>query len=188
MDRAKEIALALSSCPPSIASKAAVYVLEKSGYIKVRNSENSFTAIVQHAAPSSQEPQCMDAEAARTFLQRVLIVAEMRALGKSPDEIQSFVTDGIAKGALPVPSHPGIIYMLSDQTILPNGKGATFPPHVMFYGTHLTNADLGVDGKDLGPDGNPKGPTFVAADGSPYSLIIVPVAPPASQKLHDNHE
>jgi len=28
MDRAKEIALALSACPPSIASKTAVYVLE----------------------------------------------------------------------------------------------------------------------------------------------------------------
>ena len=35
----------------------------------------------------------------------------------------------------------------------------------MFYGTHLTNADLGVDAHDLGPDGNPKGPTFVAAKG-----------------------
>ena len=188
MDRAKEIALALSACPPSIATKTAVYVLEKSGYVKVRNGENSFTAIVQHATPNSQEPQCMDAEAARTFLPRILKVAEMRAQGKSPDEIQSFVADAIAKGIFPVPSRPGIIYMLSDQILLPNGKGATFPPHVMFYGTHLTNADLGVDGKDLGPDGNPKGPTFVAADGSPYSLIIVPVAPPASQKLHEKHE
>src|SRR6516162_2014526 len=37
MDREKEIALALSSCPPSVATKAAVYVLEKSGYVKVRD-------------------------------------------------------------------------------------------------------------------------------------------------------
>jgi len=130
----------------------------------------------------------MDAEAARTLLPRMLIVAEMRALGKSADEIQSFLTKGVAKGTFLVPIRPGVIYMLSDQIILPNGKGATFPPHVMFYGTQLTNADLGVDGKDLGADGNPKGPTFVAADGSPYSLIIVPVAPPASQKLHEKHE
>ena len=72
MDRAKEIELALSACPPSIASKTAVYVLEKSGYVKVRNGENSFTAIVQHATPNSQEPQCMDAEAARTFLPRIV--------------------------------------------------------------------------------------------------------------------
>src|ERR1700687_4965771 len=54
MDRQKEIALALSACPPSVASKAAVYVLDRAGYIKVRDSENGFTAIVQHAVPTSQ--------------------------------------------------------------------------------------------------------------------------------------
>ena len=47
MDRQKEIALALSACPPSVASKAAVYVLDRAGYIKVRDGENGFTAIVQ---------------------------------------------------------------------------------------------------------------------------------------------
>ena len=65
--------------------------------------------------------------------------------------------------------------MLSDQNFNTTGKGEVFPPHVMFYGTHLTNVDLGVDGKDLGPDGNPKGPTFVAGDGSPFGFVIVPV-------------
>jgi hypothetical protein len=55
MDRQKEIALALSACPPSVA-KAAVYVLDKSGYVKARDSQNGFTAIVQHSLPISQEP------------------------------------------------------------------------------------------------------------------------------------
>ena len=71
------------------------------------------------------------------------------------------------------------------ENLLPNDKGI-FPPHVMFYGMHLTNADLGVDGKDLGPDGNPKGPAFVAGEGSPYSLIIVPLSPRASEKSSGN--
>jgi len=62
MERQKEIALALSACPPRVADKAAVYVLETSGYVKVRDSENGFTAIVQHTVPTSQEPRCMDAE------------------------------------------------------------------------------------------------------------------------------
>ena len=175
MDREQEIALALSSCPPSIAGNAAVYVLEKSGYVKVRNGGNSFTAIVQHVTPASQEPQCMDAEGARTFLPRILKVAEMRAQGRSPEEIQSFLSDSITKGTFPAPAHPGIIYMLSSQNLLPGGKGAIFPPHVMFYGTHLTNADLGVDNTDLDTNGNPRGPSFVAGEGSPYALIIVPV-------------
>src|SRR3974390_3155745 len=82
MDREKEIALALSACPPSVATKAAVYVLQKSGYVKVRDSQNGFTAIVQHALPNSQDPQCMDAEGTRTFLPRYLKITELRAPGK----------------------------------------------------------------------------------------------------------
>ncbi len=78
MDRQKEIALALSACPPFAASKAAVYVLDKSGYVKVRDSQNGFTAIVQHSQLTSQEPRCMDAEGTRTHLPRILKVAELR--------------------------------------------------------------------------------------------------------------
>ena len=67
MERQKEIALALSSCPASVASQAAVYVLAESGYVKVRESQNGFTEIVQHALPNSPDPQCMDSEGTRTF-------------------------------------------------------------------------------------------------------------------------
>ena len=175
MEREKEISLALSSCPPFLANEAAVYVLEKSGYIKVRESENGFTAIVQHVRPTSQEPQCLDAEGAHAFLPRILKVAELRTQGKTEQEIQAFMSEAVAKGTFSPPTRPGIIYMLSDQNFNTNGKGEVFPPHVMFYGTHMTNADLGVDSKNLGLDGNPKGPTFVAGDGSPFGMIIVPV-------------
>jgi hypothetical protein len=48
MEREREIALALSACPPPVARKAAVYVLEKSGYVQVREGENGFTAMVAH--------------------------------------------------------------------------------------------------------------------------------------------
>ena len=65
----------------------------------------------------------MDAEAARTFLPGILKVAPMRAQGKSPDEIQAFITDG---SATPIPSRPGVIYMLSDQNRLASGEGAYF--------------------------------------------------------------
>ena len=189
MDREKEIALALSACPAAVAGKVAVYVLEKNGYVKVRESQNGFTAVVQHVRPTSKEPQCMDSEGARVFLPRVLKAAELRAHGKTPQEVQAILTDAMAKGIFPPPARPGVIYMLSEQNFDTNGKGETFPPHVMFYGTHLTNADLGVDGKDLGPDGNPKAQTFVAGDGSPFGFIIVPVGGHAGQghSLADKH-
>src|SRR5262250_1662390 len=171
MDRQKEIALALSACPPSVASQAAVYVLDKSGYVKVRDSQNGFTEIVQHSLPASQEPQCMDAEGTRTFLPRILKVAELRAEGKSPEEIKRFVADAFAKGVFQPPTRPGVDYMLSTENLVPNAKGAVvpYPPHVMFYGPYLTNADLGSDGT-LGSDGNPGGPAFVAAEGTPHAL------------------
>src|SRR6516165_5082743 len=172
MDRQKEIALALSACPPTVATKAAVYVLEKSGYVKVRDSQNGFTAIVQHALPNSQDPECMDAEGTRTFLPRYLKIAELRAQGKSREEINRVVADAFAKGIFQPPSRPGVDYMLSTENIVvvdaEKGIVAPFPPHVMFYAPYLTNADLGSDG-------SPSGPAFVAGEGTPHALIIVPV-------------
>jgi len=170
MDRQREIALALSACPPFVAGKTAVYVLEKSGYVRVRDSQNGFTAIVQHSIPTSQEPQCMDAEGTRTFLPRILKVAEWRAQGKSAEEIKALVADAFAKGVFQPAARPGIDYILSTENIGPNDKGilVPIPPHVMFYGPYVTNADLGSDG-------NPLGPAFVAGEGTPYALIIVPL-------------
>jgi hypothetical protein len=53
------------------------------------------------------------------------------------------------------------------------GSVAHFPPHVMFYGPYMTNAELGSDG-------NPGGPAFVAGEGTPHALIIVPLGTHAS--------
>jgi hypothetical protein len=153
-----------------------VYVLEKSGYVKIRDSENGFTAIVQHSQPISQEPQCMDAEGTRSFLPRYLRVAEWRAQGKSPEEIKRLVAEAFANGTFQPPSKPGVDYMLSKENRVPNAKGEIvhFAPHLMFYAPYLKNADLGLSNV-LGPDGNPEGPAFVAGEGSPNALIIVPL-------------
>jgi hypothetical protein len=155
MDRQREIALALSAYPASVTDKAAVWVLEKSGYIKVREGQNGFTAIVQHSLPASQEPRCMDAEGTRTHLPRILKVAELRAQGKSPDEIKRFVADAFARGVFQPPSRPGIDYMLSTENVVTideeKGVVTPFPSHLMFYAPYMTNADLGADGKVDGP-------------------------------------
>ncbi len=119
----------------------------------------------------------MGAEGTRTWLPRILMIAELRARGKGPEEIQRIVANALAKGVLKTPSRPGVDYMLSTQNRVPNARGVVtpFPPHVMFYAPHLTNAELGVDDRHLGADGNPVGPAFVAAEGTPYALVIVPV-------------
>ena len=175
MDRQEEIALALSACQPSVAGKAAVYVLHRPGYIKVRDSQNGFTAIVQHAVPGSQDPQCMDAEGARTHLPRLLKQGELRVQGKSTQDIQRYVADAFARGEFVAPSKPGVDYMLSTQNLTPDaaGKGTTvehFPPHVMIYAPFITNKDLGVDGSESGP-------LLVVGEGTPHALIIITTAP-----------
>jgi hypothetical protein len=111
----------------------------------------------------------MDAEGTRTHLPRILKVAELRAQGKSREEIQRFVADAFAKGIFQPPSRPGVDYMLSTQNLVPNEKGIVvpFPPHVMFYAPYLTNAELGVDRTDLGPDGNPHAAAFCRRGGHP---------------------
>lgn len=171
-----EIALALSACPPQVAAAAGVYVLRSSGYVKVRESGNGFDAIVQHSVPQAQDPQCIDAEGSRTILPRYLKVAELRAQGKTSEEIRRFVADAYANGTFRPPAHAGIDYMLSTHNLTPNSRGEVvpFPPHVMIYAPFLRNADLGL-GAELGPDGNPMGPAFIAAEGQPQALIIVPV-------------
>jgi hypothetical protein len=174
MDRQKEVALALSACPPAVATGAGVYVLAQSGYVKARDSQNGFVAIVAHALPTSQEPQCMDAEGAKTHLPRLLKVAELRVQGKSSDEITRYVAEAFAKGIFVAPQKPGVDYMLSTENLPPDnaGKGrsvAPFPPHVMVYAPYVTNADLGVDG-------SPDGPLMVVGEGTPHALIIIPVA------------
>ena len=189
MDRQQEIALALSACPPFVVAKAAVYVLDQAGYVKVRDSQNGFSAIVQHSLPGAQEPRCMDAEGTRTHLPRILKVAELRAQGKSPDEIRRFVAEAFAKGIFQPPARPGVDYMLSTQNIVPNEKGVVspYPPHVMFYAPFMTNADLGVDRTDLGPDGNPRSPAFVAGEGGPHALIVVPIGEHAGSGHVSSH-
>ena len=183
MDREKEIALALSACPPSLASQATVYVLDELGYVKARDGENDFTAIVQHSLPTTQEPQCMDAEGARALLPRILKVAELRAQGKPPEEIKRFVADAFAKGVFRPPSRLGVDYMLSTENVVPldpeKGTVGHFPAHVMFYAPYLTNADLGSQ--------NLAWPAFVAGSGTPNALIIVPVPEAASAGSGHEH-
>ncbi len=183
MDREREIALALSSCPATLAEKAGLYVLEASRYVKVRESQNGFTAIVQHSVPGAQEPQRMDAEGTRSILPRILKVAEWRADAKSSNEIKRLVGDAFAKRVFPPPSRVGIDYMLSTQNIVPDDQGviAPFPPHVMLYAPFLTNAEIGSQSQATG------GPVFIAAQGTPYALILVPVptaVPEGGSHLH----
>jgi len=170
--RDKEVELALSAAPEHLRKVAGVYVLERNGYVKVRESTNGFTCIVNRDHPLSLKPVCFDAEGTATILPKILRVGELLMQGKPVSEIDAEIAEGFRTGKYISPRRAGVAYMLSGDIRNYNphtGKVDSFPPHVMFYAPNLTNADLGTTPEALAKD--PSLP-FVAYQG-PHGYIIM---------------
>ena len=180
-DREREIALALEAAPTPVAAKAGVYVHDKAGYTKARESQNGFVCVVDHRIPAAVEPQCMDAEGVKTFLPKFELVASLRARGTAEAEIQRAVKAAFATGKLRAPARPGIIYMLSPHNVVTideqKGVAAPFPPHLMFYAPNMVSSDVGSDG-------TPASPVFIVDEKTPHALMIVPVPPGGGGHAH----
>jgi hypothetical protein len=165
---AAEVALALSACPATVASSATVYLLRPNGYVKARSGTNGFTAVVEHSLP-----KCMDTEAARVRLPRIMMVARLRAEGKKLEDIDQAVNAALASGELTPARHTAVDYMLSpqNQVTLDQKKGISgpFPGHIMILAPYLKNLDVGSDG-------TPASPMFVVNEGTPYAMMIIPAA------------
>jgi len=171
-DRDKEIALALEAAPPSVTANAGVWVHDRTGYVKARDSHNGFVCVVDHRIPNATEPQCMDAEGTKTFFPKYQLVASLRAKGKPEADIRKAVKAAFKDGTLKAPSRPGVIYMMSPHNVVTiddeKGIAAPFPGHLMFYAPNLTS-------RDLGSDGTPASPLFVVDENTPHALMIVAV-------------
>jgi hypothetical protein len=170
MPEAAEIKLALSAAPEHLRKDAAVYVLRKNGYAKVRNGSNGFTCIVNRDHPLNQKPTCYDAEGTATIVPKVLRVGELLMQGKPMAEINQEIAEGFRSGQYISPRRPGVAYMLSGDIRDFNpqtGKVESFPPHVMFYAPNLTNQDIGSTG-DFAP-----GMPSIAYQGPQGFMIVV---------------
>ena len=185
--RDQEIALALEAAPAAVGAQAGVYVHDKDGYVKARDGQNGFVCLVDHRIPNAVEPQCMDAEGVKTFLPKYLLVASLRAKGKSEPEIRQAVKAAFTSGKLKAPKRPGIIYMLSPHNVVTidevKGVAVPFPGHLMFYAPNMTSADVGSDG-------TPASPVFVVDEKTPHALMIVPVpagGPGGGGHVHPSH-
>jgi len=144
LSREEKIKLAESAAPAEISTRASVYILEHSGYIKVREGSNGFSCFVDRQTPWNSEPTCFDAEGSAATLPTRLFAEQERAKGKSEDEIKAEIDDGYKKGRFKAPGKPGIVYMLSDSTSLfVNDKIVKAPPHLMFYAPYATDKDIG---------------------------------------------
>jgi len=166
--REDKIKLAESAAPQEVSSKATVYILEKTGYVKIRDGSNGFSCIVDRQTPYNLEPTCFDAEGATTTLPTRLFVEEQRAKGRTEDQIKTDLDAGYKSGKFKAPAKPGIVYMISDNGVLlvAGNKLVHIPPHLMFYAPYATDKDLGS------PPAAANMPHLIRA-GQPDAYIIV---------------
>jgi hypothetical protein len=160
-----EMRLAVTALPPILREGAAVYVLSRSGYAKVKDGTNPFSCFVSRRGGNFY-PVCFDEEGARTIMPAYMEDAVLRLHGASAAEVDRRMAESFASGRYRPPARPGIAYMLSPATYMLNEGGRLtryIPPHVMFYAPYLTDADIGgVMGKSA----------FVDRPG-PHGMIIV---------------
>jgi hypothetical protein len=146
---AQETQMALAAAPEPLRAGAAVYVLERHGFVKVREGTNGFTCIVNRDAPLNRKPVCYDQEGAATILPVVLRFGELLMKRVPLPAIRDDIKQGFVTGKYVAPRRPGVAYMLSGEVRVYNPQtkqASTFPPHVMFYAPNLTNRDIGSDG------------------------------------------
>src|SRR5215469_15628713 len=115
LPREKEIELALSAAPEHLRKGAGVYVLERNGFFRVRESTNGFTCIVNRDHPLSLKPVCFDAEGTATILPKILRVGELLMQGVPMSEIDKEITEGFHTGKYISPRRAGVAYMLSSD-------------------------------------------------------------------------
>jgi hypothetical protein len=179
LPREERIKLAESAAPPEISSKATVYLLERTGYIKVRDGANGFSCFVDRQNPLNLEPTCFDAEGSATTLPTRLFTEEQRSKGVSEGQIQAELEAGYKSGKFLAPRKPGIVYMMSDSGFLyiaDKNVLVHIPPHLMFYAPYATDKDLGS------PPPAANMPHLIRA-GQPDAYIIV-VPGPATHPSH----
>jgi hypothetical protein len=169
LPREERIRLAESAAPTDISAKATVYLLERTGYVKVREGTSGFTCFVDRQTPLNQEPTCFDAEGSETTLITRLFAEEMRGKGKSEEDINAAIQDGYKTGKYRAPRKPGIVYMMSDAIYIYIAERNLIvhgPPHLMFYAPYATEKDIGS------PPAAPGMPRLIRA-GQPDAYIIV---------------
>lgn len=172
LPREERIKLAESAAPPEISGKATVHVLERTGYVKVREGTNGFSCLVDRQTPFNLEPTCFDAEGSATTLPTRIYVEEQRAKGKSEDEIKAGIEQGYKTGKFKAPGKPGIVYMMSEHVYLffPGVADLVHAPaHLMFYAPYATEKDIGSPPAAAGM------PRLIRPGQPDAYIIVIPV-------------
>ena len=188
--RERQIELALSAAPTEVSSKATVYVLGPKGYEKDREGTNGFSCLVERSfrggVQTSSAPACFDAEGSRSMMVAYLRREELRAQGKSEEEIKEDIANGYKDGRFKVPG-PGFLYMMSNENYVYNSeskKSGFVPPHLMFYAPYKTAKDVGYEAV------SPTMVPYLTGSGvGPESLLVVAADKPSEDDFTgDSHK
>ena len=165
----QETDAALEAAPDHLRPDAGVYVLDSTGYRRVRASRNGFNCLIERNQPGAFEPRCFDAEGSAVFLPVIFLRAELRARGATRAYIDREIKERYQKGEFLAPRRVGICYMLSARNaVLDNGKLQRVGPRLLFYAPNLSNADLGTS-----PDLESR--VLVIDESTATAMIVVPV-------------
>ncbi|MEZ4586677.1 MAG: hypothetical protein R2909_09785 [Gemmatimonadales bacterium] len=171
LDRAEEVALARSAAPTSVSAKARVWVFTGKTYVVADSGETEASCYVGRPWSGSLEPHCFDPEGSATILPIQIRRVELYVEGKSDDEAEREIADGIRSGRFRLPRRDAVTYMMSAAQELITQTGTpigAWKPHLMIYRPYVTPGDIG-----LGEGGSAT--VFIENPGQALAALIVPV-------------
>jgi hypothetical protein len=190
-NRDEEIALARSAAPDSIARDAEVQVLKRHGFETAVRGKNGFVCIVARGWTSAPDadfwnpkvrvPMCLNAPAARTYLQRLNKETQWGLEGHTQAQTAESVTASLAKRELPAMEPGAMCFMMSKQG---DGGDSTphWPSHLMFF---YSDTDPAIWGGNLAGS-----PVLAVADTVEHLTTFVVVVHRWSDgtEFHDGSE
>lgn len=150
MERAQEIALARSAAPAAVSSAATIHVLEGNEWVIAEQGTSGVECWVARSRPNSVEPHCFDAEGSRTVLPIHMHQARLQLQGRTEEEIDREIADGLVSGRFRLPTRPAMSYMMSSGQVLISDDGQNvgkWQPHLMIYYPYLESDKLGLHGE-----------------------------------------
>ena len=141
-------------------------MLGDSVYTVAVRGTNGAACYVSRDWLQSIEPHCFDAEGAATVLPMAMRRVELLHQGRTADEADREIANGLLTGRFRIPARPVVSYMLSGAQQLVSGEGRSvgaWKPHVMIYYPYWTAAGA------VGPE------VMMVDAGKPTANLVVVV-------------
>lgn len=175
-----EVALARSAAPASVSDSASVWIFTEGRYVLAVAGSNGIECYVGRSWAKALEPQCFDAEGARTILRIHMKTTELAHAGVAADEIRRQAAAALAEGVLSLPRRPAMSWMMSAAQVLYSDNGnevGAWRPHIMIYQPYLDRSMVG--GNDTDPEAG-----MIVDAGKPMANLMIITAKAIAPKVN----